>query len=193
MFTIPWIVKLHICNLIAVKMEIFFIHYYRAFVSNKHTFTLRSVCLVEQPFVKIVFHIFQCLVAQKKKNGQRKTIFSQRKILIKIRLIFYRLFFNFFFENQSLFHGKLSHFFSPHTFTVINFGLSSSIDLSLSLSLSLSLLYNTVLWLYFFRLIDLSIAPTCKWEHICSGNYFIPLFQNPNSLLWISSLIFFFL
>ena len=39
-------------------------------------------------FVKIVF---QYLVG-KKKTGQRKTIFSQRKILIKIRLIFYRLF-----------------------------------------------------------------------------------------------------
>ena len=41
--------------------------------------------------LQIVFHIFQCFVAEKK-TGQRKTIFSQRKTLIKIKLIFYRLF-----------------------------------------------------------------------------------------------------
>ena len=81
---------------------------------------------------------------KKKKIGQWKTIFSQRKILIKIRLIFYRLFSNFFFFWKtislsrvasliniifvcsrrkhnflapSLSHGKLSHFFTlPFTF-----------------------------------------------------------------------------
>ena len=52
---------------------------------------LRSVCFARKPSVKIVFHIFQCLVVQKK-PGQWKTIFGQQKTLIKIRLIFYRLF-----------------------------------------------------------------------------------------------------
>ena len=55
-----------------------------------------SVCFAGKPSVKIVFHIFQCLVAQKK-PVQWKTIFGQQKTLIKIRLIFYRLFSKKFF------------------------------------------------------------------------------------------------
>ena len=56
-----------------------------------------TLCLfVGKPSIKIVFHIFQCLVAHKK-PGQWKTIFGQQKTLIKIRLIFYRLFSKFFF------------------------------------------------------------------------------------------------
>ena len=91
-------------------------------------------------------------------------------------------------------------FFSPYILTVTNSGLSSS---HRSLSLTISLLsflrvflpfYNTILWLdFFFSFTDQSIAPTCKGKQICSNNYFISFYQNPNSLLWISSLIFFFL
>ena len=65
-----------------------------AMYENKNAITL---CLFHwKPSVKIVFHIFQCLVAHKK-TGQWKTIFGQWKILIKIRLIYYRLFSKFFF------------------------------------------------------------------------------------------------
>ena len=97
---------------------------------------LRYVCFATKPSIKIVFHIFQCLVAQKK-PGQWKTIFGQRKTLIKIRLIFYKLFSKFFFWKTisllcvastiniifvyshgkhnflapSFSHGKFSHFF----------------------------------------------------------------------------------
>ena len=128
----------------------------------------RSVCFAEKPSVKIVFHIFQCLVAQKK-PGQWKTIFGQQKTLIKIRLIFHRLFSkNFFWKTislshvaspiniifvysrgkhnflaPSLSHGKFSHFFSPHTFTVTNSSLSSS---HRSLSLSLFSLFSMFLF-----------------------------------------------
>ena len=104
-----------------------------------------------------------------------------------------------------LFHSKFSHFLllsllSPHTLTITNSGLPFSYR-SFSLSPSVSrlsfllvsfLLYNTVIWLYFFPLTDRSIAPTCKGEKICSSYYFIHLYQNLNSLLWISNLIFFF-
>ena len=104
------------------------------------------------------------------------------------------------FLTPSLSYGKFSHFFSPHTLTVTNFSLSSShISLSLTVSL-LSFLHvslplcDTILWLDLcFSFTNRSIAPTCKGVQICSGNYFIPLYQNPNSLLWISSSIFFFL
>ena len=103
---------------------------------------LRSVCFIRKPSVEIVFHIFQYLVAQKKKKkkkpNQWKTIFGQQKTLIKIRLIFYRLVskklfwktislsriaypINIIFVYSrgkhnflvpSLSHGKLSHSFS---------------------------------------------------------------------------------
>ena len=105
----------------------------------------RFVCFAGKPSVKIVFHIFQCLVAQKKPS-QWKTIFGQQKTLIKIRLIFYKLFSNFFFWKTiflscvatpiniifiyscgkhnflapSLSHGKFSHFFSlPFAFSFL--------------------------------------------------------------------------
>ena len=100
----------------------------------------RSVCFAGKLSVKIIFHIFQCLVTQKR-ISQRKTIFSQRKTLIKIKLIFYRLFSKIFFWKTislscvafliniificscgkhnflapSLSHGKFSHFFSPQS------------------------------------------------------------------------------
>ena len=109
---------------------------------------LRFVCFARKFSVKIVFHIFQCLVAQKKKkNGQWKTIFDQWKTLIKIRLIFFKLFSKFFFFWKtislscvtspiniifvyscgkhnflapSLSHGKFSHFFSlPFVFSLL--------------------------------------------------------------------------
>ena len=66
--------------------KLFFINFFW-----KTTLSYRTVCFIGKLSVKIVFHIFQCLVAQKK-TSQWKTIFTQRKILIKIKLIFYRLF-----------------------------------------------------------------------------------------------------
>ena len=112
----------------------------------------RFVCFAGKPFVKIVFHIFQYLIAPKKKGGgQWKTIFGQRKTLIKIRLIFYRLVskklfwktislscivypINIIFAYSrgkhnilvpSLSHGKLSHSFSlPLTFSLLTPSLS---------------------------------------------------------------------
>ena len=94
--------------------------------------------------------------------------------LIKIKLIFYRLFSFFFFFGKtislsrvassiniifvysrekhnflasSLSHGKFSHFFSPHTLTVTNFSLSSS-HISLSLTVSLLSFLHVSLPLY---------------------------------------------
>ena len=67
---------------------------------------------------------------------------------------------------HSLSHSKLSHFFSSHTLTDINSGLSSS-HRSLSLSLHVSLpLYNTILWLDSPPPphTDQPIALTCKRE-----------------------------
>ena len=125
-----------------------------------------SVYFAGKPSVKIVFHIFQCLIApNKKKLGQWKTIFGQRKTLIKIVLIFCRLFSKkkfwktiflsyiassiniiFVYSREkhnflahSLSHGKFFHFFSPHTLTITNSSLSSS---HRSLSLSLSSLFS---------------------------------------------------
>ena len=62
--------------------------------------SLHFVCFARKPSIKIVFHTFQCLVVLKK-YGQ-KTIFSQRKTFIKIKLIFYKLFSKFFLGKQSL-------------------------------------------------------------------------------------------
>ena len=102
------------------------------------------------------------------------------------------------FLASSLSYGKISHFFfssfyffSPHTLTVTNSDLSSSHrSLSLSNCLSslfspyfFSLLLHNSLIRFFFSFTDRSIAPTCKGEQICRSNYFIPLYQNPNSLL----------
>ena len=127
---------------------------------------LHSVCFVGKPSVKIVFHIFQCLVAQKKKKtGQWKTIFNQRKTLIKIRLIIYRLYSKkkkiwktislsrvaspiniiFVFSRgkhnflvSSLSHGKLSRFFSlPFTFSLLTPSLSLTLVSPLPIDLSL--------------------------------------------------------
>ena len=39
---------------------------------------LCSVCFAEKPYVKIIFHVFQCLVVSKKKY-QIKTIVDQQK------------------------------------------------------------------------------------------------------------------
>ena len=110
---------------------------------------VHSVCFTGKPSVKIISCIFQCLVVQKK-TSQRKIIFSQQKTLIKIRLIFYRLFSNIFFWKTislsliassiniiffcrcgkhnfltlCLSHGKLSHFFSLFfTFSLIIYSL----------------------------------------------------------------------
>ena len=113
-----------------------------------------------------------------KKTGQWKTIFDQRKTLIKIRLIFYRLFSkNFFWKTislshiaspiniificshdkhnflvPSLSHGKISYFFSPHTLIVTNSGVSASHrSFSLLSFLHVSFPFcNTILWLDFF-------------------------------------------
>ena len=124
---------------------------------------LRSVCFAGKPSIKIVFHILQCVVAQKK-ISQWKTIFGQQKTLIKIRLIFYRLFSNFFFWKTislsriaspikiifiyscekhnffapSLSHGKFSHFFSlPFTFSLLTPSLSLILISPLPIDLSL--------------------------------------------------------
>ena len=123
----------------------------------------RSVCFAGKLSVKIVFHIFQCLVAQKKPS-QWKTIFGQWKTLIKIRLNFYKLFSNFFFWKTiflscvatpiniifiysrgkhnflvlSLSHGKFSHFFSlPFTFSLLTPSLSLTLVFPLPIDLSL--------------------------------------------------------
>ena len=123
----------------------------------------RSICFVGKPSVKIVFHIFQCLVVQKK-TGQWKIIFGQRKTLIKIRLIFYKLFSkNFFWKTislscitsliniifiysrekhnflaPSLSHGKISHFFSlPFTFSLLTPSPSLTLVSPLPIDLSL--------------------------------------------------------
>ena len=131
---------------------------------------LRSVCFAGKLSVKIVFHIFQCLVAQKK-PGQWKTIFGQQKTLIKIRLIFYRFFSkNFFWKTislsrvaspiniifvysrgkhnflaPSLSHGKFSHFFSlPFAFSLLTPSQSLTLvsPLPIDLSLCLSSLFS---------------------------------------------------
>ena len=66
-----------------------------------------TLCLfLWKTLCKHSFAHFPVFGSTKKKIGQWKTIFSQRKILIKIRLIFYRLFSNFFFfGKQSLSHA----------------------------------------------------------------------------------------
>ena len=124
----------------------------------------RFVCFAGKPFVKIVFHIFQYLIAPKKKGGgQWKTIFGQRKTLIKIRLNFYMLFSRFFFGKQflshvasliniifvcnygkhnfltpSLLHGKFSYFFFlPFTFSPLTPSLSLTLVSLLPIDLSL--------------------------------------------------------
>ena len=97
-----------------------------------------TLCLFHwKIFCKYSFPHFSVFGSQKKKKSQWKTIFSQRKILIKIKLIFYSLFsqkkfwktislsrvaspINIIFIcshgkhnflTPSLSHGKLSHFF----------------------------------------------------------------------------------
>ena len=122
---------------------------------------LCSVCFAGKLSVKIVFHIFQCLVAQKK-PGQWEIIFGQQKTLIKIRLIFYKLFSKIFFWKTislvaspitiifvyscgkhnflapSLSHGKFSHFFSlPFTFSLLTPSLSLTLVSPLPIDLSL--------------------------------------------------------
>ena len=124
---------------------------------------LRFVCFARKFSVKIVFHIFQCLVAQKK-YGQWKTIFDQQKTLIKIRLIFYKLFSKKFFWKTislscvaspiniifvysygkhnflapSLSHGKFSHFFSlPFAVSLLTPSLSLILVSPLPINLSL--------------------------------------------------------
>ena len=124
---------------------------------------LRSVCFAGKPSVKIVFHIFQCLVAQKK-PGQWKTIFGQWKTIIKIRLNFYKLFSKFFFWKTiflscvasliniifvyshgkhnflapSLSHSNFSHFFSlPFTFSLLTPSPSLTLVSPLPIELSL--------------------------------------------------------
>ena len=121
------------------------------------------ICFVGKPSLKIVFHIFQCLVAQKK-PGQWKTIFGQQKTLIKIRLSFYKLFSKkifwktiflscvaspiniIFVYNRgkhnflapSLSHGKFSHFFSlPFAFSLLTPSPSLTLVSPLPIDLSL--------------------------------------------------------
>ena len=99
-----------------------------------------------------------------KKIGQWKTIFGQRKTLIKIRLIFYKLFSKKFFQKTislscvtspidiifvynrgkhnflapSLSHGKFSHFFSfPFTFSLLTPSPSLTMFSPLPINLSL--------------------------------------------------------
>ena len=98
----------------------------------------QMLCLFRwKTFYKDSFPHFPMFSDIKKNFGQWKTIFSQWKTLIKIRLIFYRLFSkifffgkqslshtmhnsytssdlekNIFFCSFSLSHNKLSHFFS---------------------------------------------------------------------------------
>ena len=108
-----------------------------------------------------------------KKTGQQKTIFSQWKILIKIRLVFYRLFskkknwktislshiafpINIIFVCShdkhnflapSLSHGKISHFFSlPFTFSLLTPSLSLTLVSPLPIDLSLFSLISMFLY-----------------------------------------------
>ena len=71
-----------------------------------NTRNIKSSSFHWKTFHKDSFYIFQCLVAQKK-TCQWKTIFGQQKTLIKIRLIFYRLFSKKKIGKQSLFHTLL--------------------------------------------------------------------------------------
>ena len=118
------------------------------------------------------------MVVLKKKIGQWKTIFSQWKTLIKIRLIFYRLFSkkiffgkqslshtvhnsytssdlekNIFFCSFSLSHNKLSHFFS-------SFYFFSLLTPSLSPPLTSSLPTDFSLYLHFFSFFSLFVLPS---------------------------------
>ena len=130
---------------------------------HKNQLNRSSVCFTRKPSVKIVFYIFQCLVAQKK-TGQWKTIFSQQKTLIKIKLIFYKLFskkkfgktislsrvaspINIIFVYSSgkhnflvpsLSHGKFFHFFSLlFTFSLLTLSLSLTLVSPLLIDFSL--------------------------------------------------------
>ena len=115
-------------------------------------------------FCKDSFSHFSMFGSTKKKPGQWKTIFGQRKTLIKIRLIFYKLFSkNFFWKTislscvaspiniifvysrgkhnflvPSLSHGKFSHFFSlPFTFSLLTPSPSLTLVSPLPIDLSL--------------------------------------------------------
>ena len=72
-----------------------------------------------------------------KKTGQQKTIFSQWKILIKIRLVFYRLFSKFFFLENNLSLMVRSLTLSLFAFSFLTPSLSLTL-VSLSLSLCFS-------------------------------------------------------
>ena len=83
---------------------------------------LRSICFSRKPYVKIVFHIFQCLIAQKKKNWLTENYFQSMKNPNKNKaFFFYRLFSKiFYFGKQSLSHGTLSYSFSlPFSFSFL--------------------------------------------------------------------------
>ena len=139
-----------------------------------------TLCLFRwKTFCKDSFPHFS-VFGSTKKTGQWKTNFGQRKTVIKIRLIFYRLFSKKYFWKTislslvtspiniifvcscgkhyflapSLSHGKIFHFFSPHTLTISNSSLSfSHRSFSLLSFLHASFpLCNTIFWLYFFLL-----------------------------------------
>ena len=132
------------------------------------TFPLTLCLFHRKTFCKNSFPHFPVFGSTKKKKlVNRKLSFSQRKILIKIRLIFYMLFSKFFFwktiplsrvvssiniifiyscgkhnfmvPSLSLSHGKLSHFFSlPFAFSL----LTSSLSLTSVEDLWLTIIYN---------------------------------------------------
>ena len=88
---------------------------YWIFLTNKVPYTWPrsnpscTLCLFHwKTFCKDNFSHFPVFGSTKKKTSQRKTIFSQWKILIKIRLIFYMLFSKYFCGAREL--VTLAHF-----------------------------------------------------------------------------------
>ena len=81
-----------------------------------------SVCFIGKPSIKIVFHIFQCLVTQKKLSMEN--YFQSTENLNKNKTYFLQVVFQIFFLENNLSHGKLSHFFSlPFAFSLLTSSL----------------------------------------------------------------------
>ena len=130
--------------------------------------------------MKIVFHIFQCLIIpKKKKNGQRKTIFDQQKTLIKIKLIFYKSFSKKKNGKQSLSHvahNSYKYYLLLTQETIFSFAHSAFLTIN---SLISSLLFIFCLfshphhhpfWPFLFPQISLSI---------CLSSLLSPYFISP--------------
>ena len=136
-------------------------------------------------------YMLQVVFQKKKRKKKRKTISLSRAAFL-INIIFICSHEKHNFLAPSLSHGKFSHFFSlPFIFYLLIPSLSLTLVSLLPTSLSLSLSLSMFLFLsitqfsdqIFFFLANRSIVLICKREQICNGNYFIPFYQNPNSLL----------